>query len=193
MDNNDLAKGAAALEGPTPEWLEEHGREIDLAYDGGPAFSGRQFKVYYRKADDSFWTVGTSNPRSGAEERRWCFRVHPQPHIELGFERGYRVQTDSPATGKILVEFGLDCGRAGSVEGLFVTTVRDLILSIGKEAYFGEILGKHSEVSTTLTWDHYRIISASAGDIDNVLAVVGCETISGWNPLQYLREKEGEE
>jgi hypothetical protein len=192
MDNHDLAKGAETLAEPTPEWLEKHGREIDLVYEGGYAFSGRQFKVYYRKADDSFWALATSKAIGGGEERRWCIRVHPQPCVEIEFEFGGSGRGDNPAAGKILVEFGLDCGRAGSVTGLFVTTVRDLVLSIGKEAYFGEILGKHSEVYCTLTWDHYRIISASAKDIETILSMVGCETISGHNPLSCLREEEEE-
>jgi hypothetical protein len=47
---------------------------------------------------------------------------------------------------KILVKFYWDCGRNGDVEGLFITTKKELKYAIGKQIYFGEILGKHSEV-----------------------------------------------
>ena len=48
--------------------------------------------------------------------------------------------------GKVLVHFEWDCGRQGMVDGLFVTTQEKIDAAIGTEVYFGEILGKHSEI-----------------------------------------------
>lgn len=77
-----------------------------------------------------------------------------------------------------LWRFHWDCGRQGEVEGLFKATKEEVVAAIGKDVYFGEILGKHSEV--------YGVIED--GDItlesDDPLVVLGAKE-SGYNPLDY--------
>ena len=51
---------------------------------------------------------------------------------------------------KAIYEFFWDCGRQGDVTGLFVCDKEKVESFIGKEVYFGEILGKHSEVYGSL-------------------------------------------
>ncbi|ADQ53308.1 hypothetical protein 65p300 [Aeromonas phage 65] len=48
-----------------------------------------------------------------------------------------------------LYRFYWDAGRGGSVEGLFVEDSEVVEKYIGSDVYFGEILGKHSEVEGT--------------------------------------------
>jgi len=45
-----------------------------------------------------------------------------------------------------LYKFMWDCGRMGDVEGIFAATDEVIQNAIGKRVYFGEILGKHSEI-----------------------------------------------
>jgi hypothetical protein len=75
--------------------------------------------------------------------------------------------------------------RGGEVAGLFVATPEELQAAIGKQLYFGEILGKHSEVSgdlgaldvTLLTDDQEFIQKASE------LKIVPF----GYNPLDAVQ------
>lgn len=78
-----------------------------------------------------------------------------------------------------LWSFYWDCGRQGEVEGLFKATREEIENAIGKEVYFGEILGKHSEVYGTLEEDDIELVS------DNPIEVMNA-TESGYNPLEYL-------
>ena len=78
-----------------------------------------------------------------------------------------------------LWSFYWDCGRQGDVEGLFKATREEVENAIGKEVYFGEILGKHSEVCGTLEEGEIKLVS------DNPIEVMNA-TESGYNPLEYL-------
>ena len=80
-----------------------------------------------------------------------------------------------------LWSFYWDCGRQGEVEGLFKATREEVENAIGKEVYFGEILGKHSEVYGTLEEGEIELVS------DNPIEVMNT-TESGYNPLEYLEE-----
>lgn len=88
-----------------------------------------------------------------------------------------------------LFSFHWDCGRMGDVEGLFAATQEDVDALIGKEIYFGEILGKHSEVYGELTAGALTHIEVDSAAIEQIIAVTGT-TISGYNPFDYY---EGEE
>lgn len=84
-----------------------------------------------------------------------------------------------------LWSFYWDCGRQGEVEGLFKATKEEVENAIGKEVYFGEILGKHSEVYGTLEESEIELVS------DNPIEVMNA-TESGYNPLEYLEDEEYE-
>jgi hypothetical protein len=62
---------------------------------------------------------------------------------------------------------------------VFKATKEEVENAIGKEVDFGEILGKHSEVSGTLEYGECELIS------DNPLEVLNAVEI-GYNPLDYL-------
>lgn len=57
-------------------------------------------------------------------------------------------------------KFYADCGRMGSLEGIFLSSARAVEASWGKEAYFGEVLGKHSEIYFTLKETHFTDMKA---------------------------------
>ena len=89
-------------------------------------------------------------------------------------------------TNECLWKFYWDCGRQGDVEGVFKATKEEVENAIGKEVYFGEILGKHSEVYGTLEDGECELIS---DDPIYVMNAVG----SGYNPLNYIRDDEGDD
>lgn len=85
-----------------------------------------------------------------------------------------------------LWKFFWDCGRQGEVEGVFKATKEEVANAIGKEVYFGEILGRHSEVYGTLEEGECEIIS------DNPLYVLNAIE-SGYNPLDYIEDEYTED
>ena len=80
-----------------------------------------------------------------------------------------------------LWSFFWDCGRQGEVEGLFKATKEEVESAIGKQVYFGEILGKHSEVYGTLEQGEITLES------DDTLVVLNAIE-NGYNPLEYIEE-----
>lgn len=54
---------------------------------------------------------------------------------------------------KVLYDFHWDYGRMGTVQGRFISTEEDVDCAVGSQIYFGEILGKHSQVYGTFNWD----------------------------------------
>lgn len=92
----------------------------------------------------------------------------------------------------ILVKFEWDVGRMGIVEGLFATTQLALDISMGKEVYFGEILGKHSEICGVLEKDDFTIMSNNVELIQELLSIFG-NTLSGYNPLDYIEDEDEED
>ena len=83
---------------------------------------------------------------------------------------------------KKLFSFYWDCGRSGFLDGLFVATQEEVDKVVGKEVYFGEVLGKHSEVYGTLQADDVKLIDIDEDAIEKIVAVTG-ESISGYNPI----------
>jgi hypothetical protein len=86
---------------------------------------------------------------------------------------------------RYLWRFYWDCGRQGEVDGLFVATESEIKEAIGKQVYFGEILGKHSEVYGTLDEGDVEKVNISPSAVDEVSQVLG-DNWSGYNPLQYI-------
>jgi hypothetical protein len=89
-----------------------------------------------------------------------------------------------------LYKFEWDCGRAGSVEGLFVDEEQEVQKAIGEDVYFGEILGKHSEVYGELSEEDLTVLSEDQEKIKWLIDIMdGVWTISGYNPLNYILEE----
>ena len=79
-----------------------------------------------------------------------------------------------------------DCGRMGSVEGLFVATEEAVAAAIGQDVYLGEVLGKHSEVQGTLEEKEFTPLS----DNEAVIAFVQEHGPFGFNPLSYVGSED---
>lgn len=88
-----------------------------------------------------------------------------------------------------LYRFFWDCGRMGDVEGLFVATPEQIEKSLGKDVYFGEILGKHSEIYGTLEDGDLDVVSEDQEFIDKLTDLLS-ENVSGYNPLDHMEEEE---
>jgi hypothetical protein len=83
-----------------------------------------------------------------------------------------------------LYEWEWDCGRQGSVGGRFFATPDSLERIFGKEIYFGEILGKHSEVVGRLERDEVKLVTDNQEFIAKAKELsVNLE--SGYNPFDY--------
>lgn len=109
----------------------------------------------------------------GWEEKRGC-------KIEYECATQYGIKTITSGTNECLWRFYWDCGRQGEVEGIFKATKEEVEAAIGKEVYFGEILGKHSDVYGEIEEGEITLKS------DDPLTVMNAIE-SGYNPLNYLR------
>jgi hypothetical protein len=80
-----------------------------------------------------------------------------------------------------------DCGRMGSLKGIFVADTEEMKKLIGTEIYFGEVLGKHSEIEGPLDEADIELVTNEA---DVVEIFKKYELQSGYNPFDYIREEE---
>lgn len=92
----------------------------------------------------------------------------------------------------LLVAFDMHFGRMGSLDGLFVCTTEEFENIIGKEIYFGEVLGKHSEIYGTVTEENFKVVSDCQDKIDWLVKVIGGLNISGYNPVEIYKEREAD-
>lgn len=87
---------------------------------------------------------------------------------------------------KKLYKFYWDCGRQGDVKGMFIADEQEVKDSIGQNIYFGEILGKHSEVYGTIDEGDITEVKVSEQTVKEMEEVLGY-SISGYNPLNYIQ------
>jgi hypothetical protein len=85
-----------------------------------------------------------------------------------------------------LWKFDFDCGRMGSLDGLFIATEKEVKNIIGKKAYFGEVLGKHSEVYGVIKETEIEKVDLDSAAVEKVSKILG-KTWSGFNPLNYIK------
>lgn len=90
---------------------------------------------------------------------------------------------------KKLYNFEMDYGRMGSLDGLFIAEDNDIKDIIGKEIYFGEVLGKHSQVNGEMSEDMFKAIDIPEHVVDILEEKIG-STISGYNPFDYWEIEE---
>lgn len=87
--------------------------------------------------------------------------------------------------------YHLDCGRMGYIEGMFVATEKEIQNEIGSTIYFGEVLGKHSEITSDLDWDDLEELT---DDEELIEKCIKFNIIpNGYNPLDYIYREEDEE
>ena len=91
-----------------------------------------------------------------------------------------------------LYEFNKYFYRQGDIEGVFIAEPLDVYNLIGTNVYFGEALGKHSSVSCIIKQEDIKELPVLDSTITDLLNVIG-NTISGYNPLNYLEPDENEE
>jgi hypothetical protein len=91
---------------------------------------------------------------------------------------------------KVLFEFNYDCGRMGGLTGLFVATDAEVEALYGREIYFGEVLGKHSEIVCDFDSCCVEEKTRDQEFIAKLIEIVGDTTVSGFNPLSYAEEEE---
>lgn len=92
-----------------------------------------------------------------------------------------------------LYKFHWDGGRGGDIEGLFAAKEEDVDQIYGKDVYFGEVLGKHSQVYGTIEKDEIWEISDDQKVIQHLIEAVGSNNICGYNPFDYYEEDEEDE
>lgn len=89
-----------------------------------------------------------------------------------------------------LYKFYWDCGRNGEVIGIFSATQDEVDNLIGKDVYFGGILGKYSEIYGPI--EEGEIIKLT-DDKDFISKAEEYGLIPvGYNPLYYVEEDEDE-
>jgi len=84
-----------------------------------------------------------------------------------------------------LYRFTRDFGRMGDLEGLFISTEQEVKSAIGKKVYFGEVLGKHSEVYCVLEDKDIAEVPVLKSTVEDMEKHIGV-SISGYNPLDYI-------
>lgn len=90
-----------------------------------------------------------------------------------------------------LYQFHWNCGRMGSLDGLFAANPEDVAEAIGHELYFGEVLGKHSEIYGTLLAEEITELAIPEDIVKILVDAIGRQSISGFNPVdQYQEQKE---
>ena len=80
---------------------------------------------------------------------------------------------------KCLWSFCWEYGGQGKIEGLFKATKEDIENAIGKNVYFGEVLGKNSEIYGVFEEMDITLVS------DNPIEVINAYE-NGYNPLNYI-------
>lgn len=91
---------------------------------------------------------------------------------------------------KAVYKMNFDCGRSGTITGIFVedTDLVDALIESEIEVYFGEALGKHSEIFGPVTRREITIATTSL-DAIAVIEDLGLET--GYNPFDYTVAQSG--
>jgi hypothetical protein len=85
---------------------------------------------------------------------------------------------------KGVYRLNFNCGRMGELTGVFIATDQQVnkLISSKIAVYFGEVLGKHSEVFGKIDTNNISLIS----DIPDVVKVVReHKLVSGYNPFHY--------
>ena len=88
---------------------------------------------------------------------------------------------------KGVYKFYWDCGRMGKLDGVFIATDDTIKIAIGKEVYFGEVLGKHSEIYGILDKGDVQLVSDDPVVVEIMEEHGLC---SGYDPLEYIEEGE---
>lgn len=93
---------------------------------------------------------------------------------------------------KKLYSFSFEYYRVGLFEGLFFAEEEDLNNVIGKDIYFGEIFGRHSELVQNFEREDFKVVALSQETLSELNSYFG-DTISGYNPIDYIEDEDEEQ
>lgn len=86
-----------------------------------------------------------------------------------------------------LWKFSEDYGRYGKVEGLFIATEEEINkFLVGKNINFGEILGKHSDVSISFEKKDFKCLDVSDSTVNELFTALDSRSIAGYNPFESI-------
>jgi hypothetical protein len=91
-----------------------------------------------------------------------------------------------------LWKYKLDCGRMGNIDGVFLASDDEIKEVIGKTVYFGEALGKHSEVEAVIEEKELTEITSNQAVIFELHRSIEGNTLCGYNPVEYYADQIGE-
>ena len=88
----------------------------------------------------------------------------------------------------------------GELQGLFVADKESVAKIMNKKVYFGEVLGKHSEIFGIVEESDISILSEDQEFIEKLIEIMPKTgrtftkslTVSGYNPFSYLDDDEEE-
>ncbi len=88
---------------------------------------------------------------------------------------------------KAIFKFNYNCGRMGSLYGLFVAEKEEVakLIESKRKVYFGEVLGKHSEIVGPV---EERDITMISDDSEIVAKVEELNMEVGFNPVQIAAD-----
>lgn len=86
---------------------------------------------------------------------------------------------------RAIYKFHIACGRMGDLEGVFSADTDDIkkLTDSGEEVYFGEVLGKHSEISKVIKPEHLVLITT---DVEFIKLFDQYDLANGFNPFDYM-------
>ena len=89
---------------------------------------------------------------------------------------------------KGIYRFLADFGRQGYLTGVFAANEKEIQFLIGRRIYFGEVLGKHSEVQHLMEESDFQLLTT---DQDFIAKAEEYRLLpTGTNPLEYLSEDQ---
>ena len=91
-----------------------------------------------------------------------------------------------------LYSYYQDCGRMGDLTSLFIADDSKVAEIIGKSIYFGEVLGKHSEIVCDIEEGDFTVKSDDQDFIKKFIEIMGADFSTGHNPLDYYDPKAEE-
>ena len=111
--------------------------------------------------------------------------IDPQGRYMLSFPVYWWQEEDLEVIPpKNLYQFHWDCGRMGSILGIFAATEAEIKAALGKSLYFGEVLGKHSDIRGVL---EEKDITLLTGDQEFIRKAIEYKLVpTGHSPLNYL-------
>ena len=90
---------------------------------------------------------------------------------------------------EFLYKFRVYCGRMGDLYGIWTAEESEIKKLIGETIYFGEVLGKHSEIEVTLKEEHFEKCTDDQSFIEK-FKEFNCA--SGIDPRDFIDEEEEE-